>query len=124
MFDLVVNSDTLEHVPDFDRALAEIRRVLKPGGLHIFTVPVIWDRDSRVRASTNHDKLVHHLPPSHRGAPGPGAADLLVFHEFGQDIDARIEAAGFEYSVVRDVRNPARPPSLLSEPNRACRAHY
>jgi SAM-dependent methyltransferase len=33
MFDLVVNSDTLEHVPDFDRALAEIRRVLKPGGL-------------------------------------------------------------------------------------------
>jgi SAM-dependent methyltransferase len=37
-FDLVLTSDTLEHVPDFKAALSEIHRVLKPGGMHIFTI--------------------------------------------------------------------------------------
>lgn len=107
MFDLVLTSDTLEHVPHLDAALTEIRRVLKPEGLHIFTVPVVWDRDTRVRASVVGDELVHHLPPSHHGAPSQDSTDFLVFHEFGRDIGDRIEAAGFELSVVRDPRNPA-----------------
>ena len=45
-FDLVITSDTLEHVPDIDAALGETRRVLKPGGSHVFSVPVVWDRDN------------------------------------------------------------------------------
>src|SRR5207244_2600957 len=40
-FDLVLSSETLEHVPDIAAALAEIRRVLVPGGRHIFTVPLL-----------------------------------------------------------------------------------
>ena len=40
-FDLVLTSETLEHVPDLDAALAEIRRVLVPGGRHVFTVPLL-----------------------------------------------------------------------------------
>jgi SAM-dependent methyltransferase len=39
-FDLVLTSETIEHVPDLDSALAECRRVLVPGGRHIFTAPV------------------------------------------------------------------------------------
>ena len=38
-FDLVISQDVMEHVPDPSRAFAEIARVLKPGGSHIFTVP-------------------------------------------------------------------------------------
>ena len=38
-FDLVLTSDTLEHVPDPHAALRETRRVLRPGGRHVFTVP-------------------------------------------------------------------------------------
>ena len=38
-FDLVLTSETLEHVPDLEAALREIRRVLVPGGRHIFTIP-------------------------------------------------------------------------------------
>ena len=106
-FDIVLTSDTLEHVPDFTRALAEIGRVLKPDGLHIFTIPVVWDRDTRVRASEVGGHLVHHLPPSYHGAPCVEAGDFLVFHEFGRDVPAMIEAAGFELSVERDPINPA-----------------
>ncbi len=40
-FDLVLTSETLEHVPRLDAALSEIRRVLAPGGRHIFTVPML-----------------------------------------------------------------------------------
>ena len=40
-FDLVLTSDTLEHIPSTDGALKEIGRILKPGGHHIFTVPML-----------------------------------------------------------------------------------
>src|SRR5258708_2265674 len=39
-FDLVVHSDTLEHVPDPLQGLAECRRVLGDGGACVFTVPI------------------------------------------------------------------------------------
>ena len=64
-FDLVLTSDTLEHVPDCERALAEIRRVLKPRGMHIFTIPVVWDqavtRSVRPRFSEQPVSLVGRL---------------------------------------------------------------
>jgi SAM-dependent methyltransferase len=62
-FDLVAHSDTLEHIPDPDRALAECRRVLKPNGVLAYTIPVIVGRMSRSRAG---------LPPSYHSAPNDG----------------------------------------------------
>lgn len=38
-FDLVVCASTLEHIPDFWRACAEMKRVLVPGGTMIVSVP-------------------------------------------------------------------------------------
>lgn len=38
-FDSVICSDVLEHVPDAKKAMSEIRRVLKPGGRLVLTVP-------------------------------------------------------------------------------------
>ncbi|MDP7323689.1 MAG: class I SAM-dependent methyltransferase [Candidatus Woesearchaeota archaeon] len=38
-FDLVLCSDVLEHIEDDKTALKEIARVLKPGGILLFTVP-------------------------------------------------------------------------------------
>jgi SAM-dependent methyltransferase len=35
-FDLVIGHAVLHHIPDLDRALAEVRRVLAPGGVAVF----------------------------------------------------------------------------------------
>jgi SAM-dependent methyltransferase len=49
-FDLVVHSDTLEHVPDPQKGLEECRRILDDRGALAFTVPVVVGRLSRARA--------------------------------------------------------------------------
>ena len=107
-FDVALTSETLEHVPDVDRALSEIHRVLKPGATHLFTIPVIWDRPQTLeRARLTADGLENVLPPSFHGDPVVNATDYLVFYEFGADIEPRIRAAGFDLEIVRHPTNRA-----------------
>ena len=44
VFDTVVSTEVLEHVPDPARALHEMQRVLRPGGHLIMTTPLYWPR--------------------------------------------------------------------------------
>lgn len=41
-FDKVICSEVLEHIPDYEGALKEIERILKPGGLFCASVPRFW----------------------------------------------------------------------------------
>jgi SAM-dependent methyltransferase len=42
-FDLVFSSNVLEHIKDIDKALAEMKRVLVPGGIMIHSMPTaVW----------------------------------------------------------------------------------
>ena len=73
-FDLVLHSEVLEHVEDTAKALAECRRILKPGGICLFTVPLITNRKTKGKANSE---------PSYHGS---GEADNLVYWEFGGDL--------------------------------------
>jgi SAM-dependent methyltransferase len=96
-FDLVVHSDTLEHVPDPVRGLAECRRVLRDGGACAFTVPIIVGRLTRSRAG---------LPPSHHGEVAKGDA-YLVHTEFGADAWRWPLVAGFADCRIVSLEHPA-----------------
>lgn len=97
-FDLVVHSDTLEHVPNPERALAECRRVLRSDGKCIFTVPIIVDRMTRSRAG---------LAPSYHGQSGVPADDQVVCTEFGADVWKTVLKAGFRSCEVFSFEYPA-----------------
>jgi SAM-dependent methyltransferase len=109
-FDLVLSSDSLEHVPDYQLALCEVRRVLRPGGRAILTVPVDGSlARTRTRARLGDDGTVTHLeaPVYHGRGRGllrlvPVGGDMLAFTEFGTDVAAVLEAVGFRAEVVRD----------------------
>ena len=104
-FDLVLTSETLEHVPDLTAALAECLRVLVPGGRHVFTAPVSPNvARSFPRARVGPDGAVQVLatPISHPG----GDWGYPVYTELGLDLPEILQRAGFETEVrfgpVRD----------------------
>ena len=41
-FDSILTSEVLEHVPDIDKTLKDLIRVLKPNGKILITVPFVW----------------------------------------------------------------------------------
>jgi SAM-dependent methyltransferase len=98
-FDLVLTSETLEHVPDLAAALTEIRRVLVPGGRHIFTIPQLpYLRRTFARAVMLPDGSIENRAPRicHPG----GDVGYPVFTEFGADIPDIFNRAGFELQVM------------------------
>lgn len=93
-FDLIVTSDVMEHVADWRQAVAEVARLLRPGGAHVFTVPLMWPipPTSVARAEIVAGEVRHHVEASyHVSGTGSGA---LVFTDFGEDILDCHEAAG------------------------------
>ena len=96
-FDLVLASDTLEHVPRYRRALEEIRRVLTRDGRFVTVQPVILSRTTVTRCVVDEAGTVRHLlPPSYHCR---GADDSLVFVEFGIEFLDEVAAAGLEMTM-------------------------
>jgi hypothetical protein len=95
-FDAIASFEVLEHVPAYQRALAEFRRCLRPGGHLVLTVPFVLDRATTlVRASQHPDGTVtHHEPPELHGDP-VGQGGVLCFYHFGWDLLDHLRAAGF-----------------------------
>ncbi len=61
-FDLVCMFDVLEHTPDDRKVLAEVRRILRPGGLLVLSVP------AHQFLYANNDRVAGHYRRYNRGA--------------------------------------------------------
>lgn len=112
--DVVISSETMEHVRDPWKGFGEIWRVLRPGGIHCFTIPYYADRrtTSRVDISGPTDVYilpkVYHLDPYRRD-------DSLVYTDYGSDLIALLEPLGFKTREVmvletrNDIQDDLRP---------------
>ena len=85
-FDIIVHSDTLEHVDRPIVGLRECLRTLKRGGACIFTVPIIVDRMT-IRCNGR--------PPSYPGSMDERSETLRVRTEYGCDAWRDLVQAGF-----------------------------
>jgi len=83
-FNAVICSEVLEHLHDYQDALAEIRRVLKPGGRFAPTVPRAWP-----------ERVCWALAPGEGGYADQPGGHVRIFQE-GQ-LRRRIGDMGFTY---------------------------
>ena len=81
VFDAVVCSEVLEHLPDYRAALAEIARVMKPGGALAVSVPRAWP-----------EKICWRLSKGYRKTPG---GHVRIFN--AGELRGAIEHAGFAF---------------------------
>ena len=114
-FDLVVMAEPLEHVPDVERALSEIR-AFSPGAAHVFTVPVVADRPARRRAGLDANGAIVPRRPAITARRRPTAAtSRLPRVRVRRGPLPRRRLRPFR---ARDGRNPARSSPTAPRPER------
>lgn len=89
-FDYIITEDVLEHVRDYRKAFTEIKRVLKSGGKHVFTLPLNICKNTARRVDISRGNDIHVLPPVYHEDPlnDEGA---LVYTDFGRDMLDELE---------------------------------
>lgn len=80
--DVILTPHVLEHVPETDRALAQLFRVLTPGGRMYLQVPTCYGTTAAPTTPEFH------------------ADNTPVFWNFGWDLTDRLRAAGFTTTVL------------------------
>lgn len=91
-FDCILCYHVLEHIDDDMLALAELRRVLRPGGWALIQVPIQVEKTvERIELSREEQKDILKWPGHLRA--------------YGKDYADRLEEAGFEVEVVDYVRS-------------------
>jgi len=83
-FDAVICSEVLEHLETYDLALAEINRVLKPGGQFVPTVPRAWP-----------ERICWALAPGQGGYGDQPGGHIRIFDEAA--LRETVRSSGFSY---------------------------
>ena len=101
VFDLIITSDVFEHVFDHGRAFREVHRVLKPGGIHVCSIPVRYPLPANtfIRAEFREGAIVHHAEEIYHvsGEDEPS----LVTVDYGADLLPTLRSTGYAASFVR-----------------------
>ena len=99
-FDLVTHTDVFEHVEDDAAGFRELRRVLAPGGLTVFSVPLSGMAETRERVRRSGGTLHYLLEPEYHGDRLRGTGRVLSWRDYGGDIVDRLLRAGFAQARI------------------------
>ena len=105
-FDIIVMSDVMEHVRLDDRAHREIRRVLKPGGAYLFTVPHFRESVQtlvRVAVIDPADPGKDEFPveKEYHGDANSEDGRALSYRAYGTDLDETLRGLGFSVDYCK-----------------------
>ncbi len=96
-FDIIIHSDTLEHVQNSLLGLQECFRLLKDGGKLFYTIPIIYGRLTKKRDG---------LPASYHGTQEENQGeDFKVWTEYGADFWVEIIKAGFKEVTLNTLKD-------------------
>jgi len=116
-FDLIISSDVLEHVRRPLFGFQEIARVLKPGGIHCWTVPALHPlrQETHYKIDTSGSSDIFVDPPRyHIDALG---GKSLLYTEFGRDVCEELRKFGMDTEIISaesDNENIAKVVTFLS----------
>jgi SAM-dependent methyltransferase len=107
-FDALICMEILEHVPNYQKSLREMLRVLKPEGRAILTFP--WLGSSTyshlTRAEIRPDGSINHiLEPEYHGDPA-SKEKILSFRSFGWQVLDELRQAGFRKATAEFILGP------------------
>ncbi len=103
-FAAIISVSTLEHIPGVEEVLLEAFRVLRPGGMFLFTVPS--DRFSRMLAIP---RMLSTLHAAALGRAYARAVNSLLSHVnlwSPQEWRACVERVGFDIECCRQIISP------------------
>jgi SAM-dependent methyltransferase len=91
-FDLIICVHVLEHVPDDRRAMREMARVLRPGGMALLLVPIVLEQPTLEdpAISTPEQRREHYWQADHVRLYGGDFRDRLAEEGFGVTVDGWI----------------------------------
>lgn len=98
-FDIVITSDVMEHVRLDDAAHREIRRILKPGGIYVFTVPTNRDNETQTRVrvldplDSSEDQFL--VEKEFHDDSNIAGGKALTYRIYGKDLDKKLYELGF-----------------------------
>jgi SAM-dependent methyltransferase len=90
-FDLFITQDVMEHIFDPERAFKEIARVLRPGGAHISTIPLVnkHKKSEKWASRSDNGEIIYHHEPEYHGNPIDEKGALVTMH-WGYDVASLI----------------------------------
>ena len=97
-FDVIVSSDVLEHVFDLRAALTEVLRVLRPGGVHLFTVPP--RPATKARATIQNGEITYLATPEYHLDP-LRREGVLATWDIGPDLPKVMNIPQLQLRIIR-----------------------
>lgn len=107
-FDIAICNEVFEHVPDLDKTLNELQRILRPAGLLLATFPFAYNEDKTiVQARMQRGEIKYFCEPEYHGNP-VDAKGSLVFQVPAWDILEQCGNAGFANAEMIFVSSASR----------------
>ncbi len=94
-FDICTSLEVFEHVENDLKGFKEIYRVLKSGGIYIFTVPINLNNKTIERTKIIDGKRENILLPEYHSDSIRGTGQVFCYRNYGYDIVDRLTESGF-----------------------------